>query len=58
MGMMYCRGCGKEILESAPTCPQCGAPRGAVKNSDADFPPGVKGVNFFDSAELGSCKRS
>ena len=23
--MVFCRGCGKEIHESAPTCPQCGA---------------------------------
>jgi len=27
MGMVYCRGCGKEIHESAPTCPHCGAPQ-------------------------------
>ena len=25
MGMVYCRGCAKEIHESAPTCPHCGA---------------------------------
>ena len=25
MGMVFCRGCGKEIHESAPTCPHCGA---------------------------------
>lgn len=24
MAMVYCRGCGKEIHETAPTCPQCG----------------------------------
>ena len=30
MGMMFCRGCGKEIHESAPTCPQCGAPQGTA----------------------------
>lgn len=23
--MVFCRGCGKQIHESAPTCPQCGA---------------------------------
>lgn len=23
--MVFCRGCGKEIHESAPTCPLCGA---------------------------------
>jgi hypothetical protein len=25
MGMVFCRGCGREIHESAPTCPLCGA---------------------------------
>lgn len=25
--MVYCRGCGKEIHESAETCPSCGAPQ-------------------------------
>lgn len=25
MAMVYCRGCGKEIHETAPTCPHCGA---------------------------------
>lgn len=24
MSMVYCRGCGKELHESAPTCPHCG----------------------------------
>jgi uncharacterized membrane protein YvbJ len=28
MGMVFCRGCGKEIHESAPMCPHCGAPQG------------------------------
>lgn len=27
MAMVFCRGCGKEIHETAPTCPQCGAPQ-------------------------------
>lgn len=27
MVMAYCRGCGKEIHEEAPFCPQCGAPQ-------------------------------
>lgn len=27
MAMVYCRGCGKEIHESAQTCPSCGAPQ-------------------------------
>ncbi|ELY3611370.1 NINE protein [Cronobacter sakazakii] len=25
MSMVFCRGCGKEIHESARACPQCGA---------------------------------
>lgn len=25
--MVFCRGCGKEIHESAPSCPHCGAPQ-------------------------------
>ena len=27
MAMIFCRGCGKEIHESATVCPQCGAPQ-------------------------------
>ncbi len=27
MGMVFCRGCGKEIHETAPMCPHCGAPQ-------------------------------
>lgn len=27
MGMVYCRGCGKDIHETAPLCPACGAPQ-------------------------------
>lgn len=25
MAMVFCRGCGKEIHDTAPTCPHCGA---------------------------------
>ncbi|HKF23414.1 MAG TPA: TM2 domain-containing protein [Candidatus Angelobacter sp.] len=25
MAMVFCRGCGKEIHDSAPVCPSCGA---------------------------------
>jgi TM2 domain-containing membrane protein YozV len=28
MAMVYCRGCAREIHESAPTCPFCGAVQG------------------------------
>ena len=30
MAMVHCRGCGKEIHETAPTCPHCGAPQFGV----------------------------
>lgn len=46
MGMVFCRGCGKEIHESAPTCPHCGAPQGAGSNSVSEIPPGVKGWSW------------
>jgi TM2 domain-containing membrane protein YozV len=28
--MVFCRACGKEIHETAPTCPHCGAPQPLV----------------------------
>jgi len=31
MSMVFCRNCGKEIHETAPTCPSCGAPQSAPK---------------------------
>lgn len=27
MGMLFCRGCGKQIHDTAPNCPHCGAPQ-------------------------------
>ncbi|NIF19296.1 DUF4190 domain-containing protein [Pantoea sp. Cy-639] len=30
MAMVYCRGCARQLHETAPTCPQCGAPQHAV----------------------------
>lgn len=47
MAMVFCRGCGKEIHESAATCPHCGAPQG--KGSSAaggDIPDGVRGWSW------------
>lgn len=29
--MIYCRGCGKEIHETAKTCPQCGAQNSTIQ---------------------------
>ena len=28
--MVFCRGCGKQIHETAPNCPMCGAVQGAA----------------------------
>lgn len=40
MAMIFCRGCGKQIHETAPTCPNCGSTlqaltitSGTIKNS-------------------------
>jgi TM2 domain-containing membrane protein YozV/Tfp pilus assembly major pilin PilA len=35
MSMIFCRGCGKEIHESAVTCPHCGAPQVAAAAAPA-----------------------
>lgn len=52
MGMVFCRGCGKEIHETAPTCPHCGAPQGmqcdasvAISATEA-IPAGVRGWSW------------
>lgn len=34
MAMVYCRSCGKEIHESAPFCPQCGASQAGAGQPD------------------------
>lgn len=44
--MVFCRGCGKEIHETAPTCPHCGAPQGIARSADGDIPAGVKGWSW------------
>lgn len=48
MGMVFCRGCGKEIHETAPTCPHCGAPqgRGIETSKDSAIPDGIKGWSW------------
>lgn len=33
MSMIFCRGCGKQIHESAPHCPHCGAPQASSTGS-------------------------
>lgn len=33
MGMVFCRGCGKDIHDSAPICPHCGAPQHSLTHA-------------------------
>lgn len=47
MAMVFCRGCGKEVHETAPTCPHCGALQGGVKASGIGVvPDGIKGWSW------------
>lgn len=48
MGMLFCRGCGKEIHETAPTCPHCGAPQGRILEASKGqaIPDGIKGWSW------------
>jgi uncharacterized membrane protein YvbJ len=51
MGMVFCRGCGKELHETAPTCPQCGAPQGNLNSV-------IKGVaTYFKRQQEEKLKR-
>lgn len=49
MSMIHCRGCGKQIHESAPVCPHCGAPQGISPGAvamSAPLPPGIAGWSW------------
>ncbi|MDR0528548.1 MAG: pilin [Zoogloeaceae bacterium] len=47
MGLMFCYGCGKEIHESASTCPHCGAPQRMMREVRSEkIPDGVKGWSW------------
>jgi hypothetical protein len=35
MSMVFCRGCAKEIHETAPSCPGCGAPQNVPQSQAA-----------------------
>ena len=41
MGMIYCRGCGKEIHDSALSCPNCGATQQAPQTQRGDVSKGL-----------------
>ncbi|MYN45575.1 DUF805 domain-containing protein [Pseudoduganella sp. FT93W] len=43
--MVFCRGCGQELHESAPLCPHCGAPQ-----TVASAPRFADAGGFFDYA--------
>jgi len=45
MGMVFCRGCGKEIHESARSCPHCGAQQKVNSKGESDRE--VSGVLLF-----------
>src|SRR5947208_292024 len=66
MAMVFCRGCGKEIHETAITCPSCGAPQNVrtalVSATDKRILPafllcfflGFLGVHRFYVGEMSS----
>ena len=41
MAMVFCRGCAKEIHETAEICPSCGAPQGIKSDTDSSRNIGV-----------------
>ena len=41
MEMVFCRGCGKEVHETAQNCPHCGAPQQVQPNSNSSRNTGV-----------------
>lgn len=63
MGMIFCRGCGKEIHETAKQCPHCGAPQSSTVSASAQskivlallcFFLGVLGVHRFMVGKIGT----
>ena len=53
MSMVFCSGCGKEIHETAITCPQCGAPQkvtATTSNSTQDGPVNAVVNGFWNLA--------
>jgi len=64
MGMVFCRGCGKEIHDSAQACPHCGAQQadntgGGAKQSKlvlalVCFFLGALGIHRFMVGKIGT----
>lgn len=53
--MVFCRGCSKEIHETAPSCPQCGALQTVVTKSNEESGwMGIVSAIFASLAFLGS----
>lgn len=53
--MVFCRGCSKELHESAPSCPQCGAVQAvAIKSAEESGWMGIVSAIFAGLAFLGS----
>jgi len=47
MAMVFCRGCAKELHESAPSCVHCGAPQAlTASKAQGAVPDGVRGWSW------------
>src|SRR5664280_1999466 len=46
MAMVFCRGCGKEIYETAPSCPHCGVLQNILTITTELVPDGVRGWSW------------
>ena len=46
MSMIFCRSCGKQIHETAPKCPHCGAEQRNQSNQTKEVPPEIKGWSW------------